>query len=99
MVYLDCSLMVHRRCVSKVGNYCGCEENVLALYEKWKESVSSFKKKAVKVIFNCSMIMNLIIIINIMKIYIRFIQIWIILIDNKMHKMRLIVYRNVIDRI
>ncbi len=36
---LDCTLTVHRRCVSKVGNYCGCEENVLALYEQWKESV------------------------------------------------------------
>jgi hypothetical protein len=48
MIYLDCSLMVHRRCVSKVGNYCGCEENVLALYEKWKESVSSFKEKVGK---------------------------------------------------
>jgi hypothetical protein len=23
-----------------VGNYCGCEGNVLALYEKWKETVS-----------------------------------------------------------
>jgi hypothetical protein len=29
----------------KVGNYCGCEENVLALYEKWKESVRKFKKR------------------------------------------------------
>jgi len=28
----------------KVGNYCGCEENVLALYEKWKESVCKFKQ-------------------------------------------------------
>lgn len=36
---LDCTLTVHRRCIPKVGNYCGCEENVLALYDKWKESV------------------------------------------------------------
>ncbi len=33
-------MTVHRRCIAKVGNYCGCEENVLALYEKWKETVS-----------------------------------------------------------
>ncbi|CAF1201950.1 unnamed protein product [Rotaria sordida] len=32
-----CAMTVHRRCIAKVGNYCGCEENVLALYEKWKE--------------------------------------------------------------
>jgi len=25
--------------MSKVGNYCGCKENVLELYGKWKESV------------------------------------------------------------
>jgi len=33
-------MTVHRRCIAKVGNYCGCEGNVLALYEKWKETVS-----------------------------------------------------------
>ena len=37
----DCGMFAHRRCISKVGNYCGCEDNVLALYEKWKETVSS----------------------------------------------------------
>lgn len=31
--------------MSKVGNYCGCEENVLALYDKWKESVGFKEKK------------------------------------------------------
>jgi hypothetical protein len=33
-------MIVHRRCIAKVGNYCGCKDNVLALYEKWKETVS-----------------------------------------------------------
>ncbi|CAF0939028.1 unnamed protein product [Adineta ricciae] len=33
-----CTMIVHRRCIDKVGNYCGCEENVLALYDKWKET-------------------------------------------------------------
>jgi hypothetical protein len=33
-------MTVHRRCIAKVGNYCGCEGNVLAIYEKWKETVS-----------------------------------------------------------
>jgi hypothetical protein len=37
-------MIVHRRCIAKVGNYCGCKENVLALYEKWKETVSLGKK-------------------------------------------------------
>ena len=36
---LDCTMVIHRRCINKVGNYCGCEENVLALYDKWKETV------------------------------------------------------------
>ncbi|CAF5188067.1 unnamed protein product, partial [Rotaria magnacalcarata] len=31
-----CTVIIHRRCISKVGNYCGCEENVLELYEKMK---------------------------------------------------------------
>ncbi|CAF1321329.1 unnamed protein product [Didymodactylos carnosus] len=34
----DCPMVVHRRCRDKVGNYCGVEENVFALYEKWKEN-------------------------------------------------------------
>jgi hypothetical protein len=46
-LYLDCTLTVHRRCISKVGNYCGCEENVLALYEKWKETVCLREKKTI----------------------------------------------------
>ncbi|CAF0802757.1 unnamed protein product [Adineta steineri] len=33
-----CTMIVHRRCIAKVGNYCGCKDNVLALYEKWKET-------------------------------------------------------------
>ncbi|CAF3157421.1 unnamed protein product [Rotaria socialis] len=33
-----CTVIIHRRCISKVGNYCGCEENVLALYDKMKET-------------------------------------------------------------
>ncbi len=37
---LDCTMVVHRRCIAKVGNYCGCKENVLALYDKWKETVN-----------------------------------------------------------
>lgn len=36
---LDCGMSVHRRCIEKVGNYCGCQETVLALYEKWRETV------------------------------------------------------------
>ena len=40
-VHLDCAMVVHRRCTSNVGNYCGCEKNVLALYDKWKATVSS----------------------------------------------------------
>lgn len=38
-------MAVHRRCIAKVGNYCGCKDNVLALYEKWKETVSLKKKQ------------------------------------------------------
>ena len=37
-------MTVHRRCASKVGNYCGCEENVLALYEEWKGTVCSSER-------------------------------------------------------
>ncbi|CAF0755327.1 unnamed protein product [Adineta steineri] len=33
-----CAFTVHRRCASKVGNYCGCEEDVLAIYEKWRDT-------------------------------------------------------------
>lgn len=39
-----CAMTVHRRCASKVGNYCGCEENVLALYEEWKGTVCSLEE-------------------------------------------------------
>ncbi|CAF0852280.1 unnamed protein product [Rotaria sp. Silwood1] len=31
-----CAVTIHRRCISKVGNYCGCEKDILALYDKWK---------------------------------------------------------------
>lgn len=43
---LDCVLIVHRRCMAKVGNFCGCEDNLSALYEKWKESVRQRRKNA-----------------------------------------------------
>ncbi|CAM4858651.1 unnamed protein product [Rotaria socialis] len=33
-----CGMNVHRRCIAKVGNYCGCEDNVLALYDQWKQT-------------------------------------------------------------
>ncbi|CAF3695328.1 unnamed protein product [Rotaria socialis] len=33
-----CGMNVHRRCNAKVGNYCGCEDNVLALYDQWKQT-------------------------------------------------------------
>ncbi len=39
---LECLMIVHRRCRSKVGNYCGCKGNTLQLYEKWKENVGGF---------------------------------------------------------
>ncbi|CAF3426710.1 unnamed protein product [Rotaria sp. Silwood1] len=32
----NCAVTIHRRCISKVGNYCGCEKDILALYDKWK---------------------------------------------------------------
>lgn len=37
-------MTVHRRCASKVGNYCGCEGSVLALYEEWKGTVCSSER-------------------------------------------------------
>jgi hypothetical protein len=37
--FLACSMIVHRRCRSKVGNYCGCQGKSLELYEKWRENV------------------------------------------------------------
>ena len=36
---LECSMIVHRRCRLKVGNYCGSRGNTLELYEQWKEKV------------------------------------------------------------
>ena len=44
-ILLDCAMVVHRRCIIKVGNYCGCKENVLALYDKWKETVRLAEEK------------------------------------------------------
>jgi len=38
-IYLECLIVVHRRCRSKVGNYCGCKEKTFLLYEQWKQSV------------------------------------------------------------
>lgn len=38
-------MIVHRRCIAKVGNYCGCEINVFAMYERWKETVNKSRKK------------------------------------------------------
>ncbi|CAF1275590.1 unnamed protein product, partial [Rotaria sordida] len=32
----QCSMVVHRRCQSKVGNYCGYQGNPLELYQIWK---------------------------------------------------------------
>lgn len=34
----NCSMIVHRRCISKVGNYCGCEQDASDFYEEWKRS-------------------------------------------------------------
>jgi hypothetical protein len=44
-------MIVHRRCIAKVGNYCGCKENVLALYDKWKETVNENENKS-KLVFS-----------------------------------------------
>ena len=38
-IRLECSLLVHRRCRSKVGDYCGYREEALETYEQWKEKV------------------------------------------------------------
>ncbi|UJR29412.1 hypothetical protein I4U23_010624 [Adineta vaga] len=34
----ECLLVVHRRCQTKVGNYCGCKGKTLEDYEQWKEN-------------------------------------------------------------
>ncbi|CAF1385843.1 unnamed protein product [Rotaria sordida] len=37
----QCSMVVHRRCQSKVGHYCGYQGNPLELYQIWKEKHKS----------------------------------------------------------
>ncbi|CAF1269791.1 unnamed protein product [Adineta ricciae] len=32
----ECSMVVHRRCRSKAGDYCGCKEKSIEAYEQWK---------------------------------------------------------------
>ena len=34
-------MVVHRRCRTKVGDYCGWKENARELYQKWREEVNS----------------------------------------------------------
>ncbi len=39
---LECSMIVHRRCRTKVGNYCGCKQDSFELYTQWKKTVKLF---------------------------------------------------------
>ncbi|CAF1070431.1 unnamed protein product [Adineta steineri] len=34
----ECLIIVHRRCRSKVGNYCGCQGTSAQLYQQWKQN-------------------------------------------------------------
>ncbi|CAF2783218.1 unnamed protein product [Rotaria sp. Silwood2] len=38
---MECSMVVHRRCRSKVGHYCGYQGNALEAYEIWKKKHKS----------------------------------------------------------
>ena len=46
---LECSMVVHRRCRSKAGDYCGCKEKSMEAYEQWKTDVNELFEKEIKI--------------------------------------------------
>ena len=96
--YLECLMVVHRRCRSKVGNYCGCEGNTLQLYEKWRKNVSALLIFIVEISFFLFFSIKpiWIIIINTTEIFAKFIQLWI---KPTVQKNSLNRYREDINRI
>lgn len=102
-------MLAHRRCITKVGNYCGCEKTVLALYEKWKETVNiDVTRKTFYFFFSLkssicdetfSVKKKSMIRINTMVIFMQFIRRWIISRGRSMQNQRFKEFHIIIIRI
>lgn len=42
-LFLDCGMIVHSKCKTKVAQFCGTRQEAIQMYEEWKEQVGREK--------------------------------------------------------